>query len=123
MNGVIEGVCKNCKIGDIYLLYRIKGHLSHARFYELLFRLSSPTLFPKPASQTGAPELTQIIDKDPKQQVPDSLRQRGGQTPQLNQNYYNQLLPNPAALMRPGMPQAMMPGMPAGHPGMQHLMA
>ncbi|KAK7084975.1 hypothetical protein SK128_008219 [Halocaridina rubra] len=31
-----------CKIGDVYLLYRFKQHFSHARYYELLTRLSDP---------------------------------------------------------------------------------
>merc|ERR1719187_1631478 len=34
----------NCKIGDIYLLYRLKQHFSHARYYELLTRLSDPDI-------------------------------------------------------------------------------
>ncbi|XP_064097437.1 innexin inx2-like isoform X1 [Macrobrachium nipponense] len=32
----------SCKIGDVYLLYRLKQHFSHARYYELLTRLSDP---------------------------------------------------------------------------------
>ncbi|KAL7637653.1 UNVERIFIED_CONTAM: hypothetical protein RMT77_011262 [Armadillidium vulgare] len=37
---LIDGVNKNCKVGDIYILYRLKQYLSHARFYELLSKLS-----------------------------------------------------------------------------------
>ena len=33
-----------CKIGDVYLLYRLKQHLSHVRFYELLTKLSNKEL-------------------------------------------------------------------------------
>ena len=32
---------QNCKVGDIFLLYKIKKHMSHARFYDLLCNLSS----------------------------------------------------------------------------------
>ena len=42
VSNVIVNVLKNCKIGDVYLLYRLKQHLSHARFYELLLRLNNP---------------------------------------------------------------------------------
>lgn len=37
---IIETVLHNCRIGDVYLLYRIKRQLSHARFYELLCKLT-----------------------------------------------------------------------------------
>lgn len=32
----------NCKIGDVYLLYRLRQHFSHARYYELLTRIADP---------------------------------------------------------------------------------
>ncbi|KAL7639863.1 UNVERIFIED_CONTAM: hypothetical protein RMT77_009276 [Armadillidium vulgare] len=32
----------DCKIGDVYVLYRLRQHFSHARFYELLCRISDP---------------------------------------------------------------------------------
>jgi len=44
VSNTIVSVISYCKIGDIYLLYRLKQHLSHARFYELLTRLSDPEL-------------------------------------------------------------------------------
>ncbi|XP_076059296.1 innexin inx2-like isoform X2 [Oratosquilla oratoria] len=42
VRNTVCNVVSNCKIGDIYLLYRLKQHFSHARFYELLTRLSDP---------------------------------------------------------------------------------
>ncbi|XP_063610412.1 innexin inx2-like isoform X4 [Penaeus indicus] len=44
VSNTIVSVVNCCKIGDVYLLYRLKQHLSHARFYELLTRLSDPEL-------------------------------------------------------------------------------
>uniref|UniRef100_A0A6A7FNZ0 Innexin n=1 Tax=Hirondellea gigas TaxID=1518452 RepID=A0A6A7FNZ0_9CRUS len=38
----VVSVIENCKVGDIYLLYRLRQHFSHARFYELLTKLSDP---------------------------------------------------------------------------------
>jgi len=38
----VVSVLQNCKIGDIYLLYRLRQHFSHARFYDLLIKLSDP---------------------------------------------------------------------------------
>lgn len=50
---LVQDVTKSCKIGDIYLLYRLRQHLSHARFYELMKRLSDPASLEKPMIQTG----------------------------------------------------------------------
>ena len=38
----VVNVLTNCKIGDIYLLYRLRQHFSHAKFYELLSKISDP---------------------------------------------------------------------------------
>ncbi|KAL7639864.1 UNVERIFIED_CONTAM: hypothetical protein RMT77_009277 [Armadillidium vulgare] len=44
VNNTIVAVLNSCKIGDVYLLYRLKQHLSHVRFYELLTRLTDREL-------------------------------------------------------------------------------
>lgn len=44
VTSMIIAVSKNCKVGDVYLLYRIKQHLSHARFYDLMCKLANPEL-------------------------------------------------------------------------------
>ncbi|XP_037790298.1 innexin inx2-like [Penaeus monodon] len=117
MGSVIEDAIKNCKIGDVYLLYRVKQHLSHARFYELLARVSSPNPYAKPVP--GAPELEKgkggPQDMGKQQPMPDTLRNRAPampQAPPMNQNFYHQLLANPM-MARPPHPQAMPPGQQA----------
>lgn len=40
----IKKVMESCRIGDVYLLYRLRQHMSHARFYELLTRLDDPDM-------------------------------------------------------------------------------
>ncbi|KAK8395914.1 hypothetical protein O3P69_005796 [Scylla paramamosain] len=40
IRNTICNIVSTCKIGDVYLLYRLKQHFSHARYYELLTRLS-----------------------------------------------------------------------------------
>lgn len=42
IRNTICNIVSTCKIGDVYLLYRLKQHFSHARYYELLTRLSDP---------------------------------------------------------------------------------
>ena len=42
---VIYDVVKTCKVGDAYLLYRLKQHFSHAHYYNLLTRLADPEFF------------------------------------------------------------------------------
>jgi len=68
VSSTIVNVVNCCKIGDVYLLYRLKQHLSHARFYELLIRLSDP-------------ELTKTMMEDPADRAvharnQDNLRNR-----------------------------------------------
>ena len=40
MSETITKVLNRCKVGDVYLLYRFKQHLSPLRYYELLSRLA-----------------------------------------------------------------------------------
>lgn len=103
IRGIIENVSKNCKIGDIYLLYRLKSHLSHARFYELLQRLSDPNMFNRQVQQGVPPGVT----TDNKDKMPpakqDSLRNRRPNVPQdppINPDYLHQLLTNPDMMAR-----------------------
>lgn len=42
IRNTVVSVLQNCKIGDIYLLYRLRQHFSHARYYDLLTKLSDP---------------------------------------------------------------------------------
>jgi len=42
---VINDVVKTCKVGDAYVLYRLKQHFSHAHYYSLLTRLADPEFF------------------------------------------------------------------------------
>jgi len=42
IRNTICNIVSTCKIGDVYVLYRLKQHFSHARYYELLTRLSDP---------------------------------------------------------------------------------
>lgn len=42
VRNTVISVLENCKIGDIYLLYRLRQHFSHARYYDLLTKLSDP---------------------------------------------------------------------------------
>ncbi|KAG7166095.1 Innexin inx2-like 8 [Homarus americanus] len=95
VRGVVHAVTQNCKIGDIYLLYRLKGHLSHARFYELMVRLSDPNLCNKQIQQSGPGVMPESKDKVPPNKQADTLRQRRPNMPQdppVNPEYLHQLL-------------------------------
>ncbi|XP_063612578.1 innexin inx2-like isoform X1 [Penaeus indicus] len=103
VRAMVVKVCKNCKIGDIYLLYRIKGHLSHARFYELMTRLSDPNLFNKQVVGNPASAAPDTKDKMPPNKQPDTLRNRRPNVPQdppINPDYLHQLLTNPEMMSR-----------------------
>ena len=60
---IIDSI-SNCKIGDVYLLYRLRQHFSHASYLDLLRRLADPSI-------TKLDSIT--IDHNPKNQ---DLRQR-----------------------------------------------
>ncbi|XP_064097443.1 innexin inx2-like isoform X2 [Macrobrachium nipponense] len=68
----------SCKIGDVYLLYRLKQHFSHARYYELLTRLSDPDF------------LRAILDT-----VSIDHHNKGGGGPDLRQRKPNPKTPGP----------------------------
>lgn len=107
VRSVIQKVAANCKIGDIYLLYRLKGHLSHVRFYELMMRLSDPSLRSAQPQPTQGP-TPEGKDKMPPNKMQDTLRRRP--TPQDQQmlpEYLHQYLNNPE--MMPRHPQAPHP--------------
>ena len=42
VRSTVESVIRNCKIGDVYLLYRLRTHFSHAKYFDLLTKLSDP---------------------------------------------------------------------------------
>ncbi|XP_063846207.1 innexin inx2-like isoform X2 [Scylla paramamosain] len=107
VRNVIQKVAANCKIGDIYLLYRLKGHLSHVRFYELMMRLSDPSL--RSAQPQPAPGPTpEGKDKMPPNKMQDTLRRRPApQDQQMLPEYLQQYLNNPEMMQR--HPQAPHP--------------
>ena len=96
VHAIIQKVAQNCKIGDIYLLYRIKGHLSHVRFYELMMRMSDPSLGTPPVQPAPGP-TPDGKDKMPPNKMQDTLRQRRPmpQDPPINPEYLQQYLSNP----------------------------
>ncbi|KAK8745125.1 hypothetical protein OTU49_000466 [Cherax quadricarinatus] len=103
VRGVVHAVAKNCKIGDIYLLYRVRGHLSHARFYELMTRLSDPALFTKQIQQAPPGKIPDGKDKMPPNNQTDTLRNRHPNLPQdplMNPEYLHQLLVNQEMMNR-----------------------
>lgn len=84
---ILQSVAQNCKVGDIYLLYRLKGHLSHARFYELLFRLAKCSTMDKLAEKKGlAPHLEETV---PPYSPADTLRNRRPNLPQSPQQVHH----------------------------------
>ncbi|KAK3856591.1 hypothetical protein Pcinc_037096 [Petrolisthes cinctipes] len=92
VRGMVECVSQNCKIGDIYLLYRLKGHLSHARFYELLQRLGRCSLFDK-SVENNSTAVTHPDKVVPHYTPEDTLRNRRPnipQGPQVNHGYPQQ---------------------------------
>ncbi|KAG0712508.1 Innexin inx2 [Chionoecetes opilio] len=101
VRSVIQKVSMNCKIGDIYLLYRIKGHLSHVRFYELMMRLADPSLC-KAVPQPVPSAIPEGKDKiPPNKQQDNTLRaRRPQQDPPINPEYLQQYLNNPEMVGR-----------------------
>ncbi|XP_071521340.1 innexin inx2-like [Panulirus ornatus] len=68
------GVIRNCKVGDIYLLYRIKSHISHVRFYELLTRLSDPSLYTRAEKHRGPEAPPDTKEMPPSKNQVDIVR-------------------------------------------------
>ncbi|MCL4149735.1 UNVERIFIED_CONTAM: hypothetical protein GTU68_013401 [Idotea baltica] len=110
LTSIIVAVSKNCKIGDIYLLYRIKQHLSHARFYDLMYKLSSPELckayLPNPEldyhdkSRSGVkPHPDSLRNRKPMQQQPQHPH-HPQQDPPVNPEYLHHLLSNSDMMKR-----------------------
>ena len=42
VRNTVVSVIQNCKIGDVYLLYRLRQHFSHSKYYDLLTKLADP---------------------------------------------------------------------------------
>ena len=99
----IVRVSDNCKVGDMYILYRLKQHFSHARFYELLSKLSDPELCKIVVQSSEREKLEKLAAQ--KQHQLDSLRNRKPiqQDPPLNPEYLHLLNPD-------------MPRQPQGNP-------
>ena len=114
-NMLIKRANENLKIGDVYLLYRFKGHLSHARFYELLMRMADPK-FKKsvaiPTELTNADgkvpitkQITQNSQKLSYQAHPDARNRKPHSqsiTPPINPDYISQMYASPENLARHG---------------------
>lgn len=111
ISDIVPGVYNNSKIGDVYLLYRIKQHVSHAQFYRMMVFLSKPDLYKKAEALIPQSLPADIIkekghtDKDPlSPQYPD-LRQRKIDSNVANKNLLNILEADKNQLGQPGHPQ------------------
>ncbi|MCL4131487.1 UNVERIFIED_CONTAM: hypothetical protein GTU68_041455 [Idotea baltica] len=90
----VVSVLSSCKIGDVYLLYRLKQHLSPVRFYELLTRLSDR-------------ELIELMAEDPADRAiqaknQDNLRNRKPNMNMAPKGKYNPnelFIPNSSVLV------------------------
>ncbi|KAF2364997.1 Innexin, partial [Trinorchestia longiramus] len=72
---VVMKVIKHCKVGDIYVLLKLKAYLSDTRFYMLLCRLSEPT-------------LATIVSNDPTT-LPNNRQKKPPVVPQGKPGMYN----------------------------------
>lgn len=91
VSNTILKVLDCCKIGDVYLLYRLKQHLSASRFYELLTRLDDE-------------DLVQLMTEEPADRVvqaknQDNLRHR---QPKMNMPAPKNKFGNPTEIFMPG---------------------
>jgi len=89
----------NCKIGDVYLLYRFKQHMSHSRFYELLTRLDDTDMV-KMMSEDPADRVIQAKAQD------NSMRHR--QQPKMNMPPPKGKFSNPAEMFQPANMQGFL---------------
>ncbi|XP_018017761.1 innexin inx2-like [Hyalella azteca] len=112
---LISKANENMRTGDVYLLYRFKGHLSHAKFYSLLSRLADPKLNDK-----VKPEDTTLLDTKTFPQGSNSAKGIGiypsasdtrnrkapmppqNVQPPMNPEYIKGLFSNPETLARHG---------------------
>ena len=90
VSDTIVNVLRSCKIGDVYILYRLRQHLSHARFYELLTRLDDP-------------ELVQLMAEDPADRVIQSKMQDNARhrQPKMNMGTPKNKFNDPADMFIP----------------------
>ncbi|KAG7156133.1 innexin inx2-like [Homarus americanus] len=104
---VSQGVVDNCKIGDIYLLYRLKQHLSHARFYELMVRLCDPSLNKKQLQKREPEDTSSLQEKLPLVDQTNAPRNRRSNVtfdPSMDPEALYQLLGSPGFLGRHSQP-------------------
>lgn len=66
----IHGVLKNSKIGDVFILYRLRQYLSHAMFFEVMEKLADPSVYVK------RQERNKDKDGDSSATLPDSRKQK-----------------------------------------------
>lgn len=80
---LIQDVLKVSKIGDVFMLYRLRQQMSHARFYEVMVKLTEPSVHMEAGRQgqeqdtsTTSPDIhkPKPLDKkqNPKSQKGDS---------------------------------------------------
>ena len=96
MREVLNRACNNCKVGDIYLLYRIKQHLSDVRFYELLVHIGEMEIATKKPPPECFPDQI-IIPPNPnqKQQIAHLRSRHDGsaKVPEYSPEYLKLLIP------------------------------
>jgi len=116
-NSLIKAASNKLRIGDCYLLYRFKSHLSHARFYDLLTRITDmKSARDLPSEVTDLKQNQKQITQNglkPNQEGGANTRNRKGQPgqpgqpqqpqqPAVNPQFMNQMYANPNTLARHG---------------------
>ncbi|KAF2364992.1 Innexin [Trinorchestia longiramus] len=112
---VIAKANQNMRIGDVYLLYRFKGHLSHGKFYMLLMNLADeklnrrikpedPTLLETklPNKSSLAPKSMSVYMPPNDSRTRKNLQAANAPQPPMNPDYIKDLYSNPETLARHG---------------------
>ncbi|MCL4127162.1 UNVERIFIED_CONTAM: hypothetical protein GTU68_007495 [Idotea baltica] len=105
---VAANVLGKLRVGDLYMLYRLKQHLSPGKFYELLIRLGDPSLKvnisaqvketekdTKPANLHFQQENHNVRNRHPNDDKAFQANQQSSQNLTQNNNLLNQLLHDP----------------------------
>lgn len=69
ITALIQDVLKVSKIGDVFMLYRLRQHMSHARFYEVMVKLTEPNVYME-AGRQGQGQDTSTSSPDIHKQKP-----------------------------------------------------
>ncbi|CAL4059417.1 unnamed protein product [Meganyctiphanes norvegica] len=90
LRDIVPALCQNCKVGDIFLLDRLKQHLSHTQFYKMMVVLSRPEMFKKPerAEDKTPPGVTNDLKDKLNMNNNPELRHRKN----VDHNQVNELL-------------------------------